>query len=416
MKRALIINSDRMEPVRMLTARPDVELFAIVKPKYSHLYAGIAETHCVSDVGSADEVLAAAYSLMGQVPFDGVLAPLERSVLSAAFVRSYLGIPGMDLGTAAAFANKFVMKRRLRAAGVAVADFAAVPALAELPGIARGLGWPVVLKPAVGAGTQRTWRFSSAEDVRAFLGGPGAQAVAAARAPLLAEHFIDMEAELHCDAIVQDGAAVAFSASRYFRPLLSDIGGFVGSYTLSPGDGLLGQLRGLHERVIRALGMQAGVTHLEVFQTRHGLVVGEVACRPGGGGVPAVVRARQGWDLWGGFIATSLGEEATPRPAAGEGPVTGWLGLPSRNGLIIELSTARDLEAIAGVCRVEMVHRIGQVLAEKVTSTFNAGVAYFAVPDYRAAELLAEQIRSRYRIETMPAQPGKRPALEQKAL
>ncbi len=410
MLRALIINSDRMEPVHLLADRPGVELSAIVKPKYEHLYEGIAKTCPVSDVGHTDEVLSAAYSLMGNLPFRGVLAPLERSVISAAFVRSYLGIWGMGLATAAAFANKFVMKRRLRAAGVPVADFSAVSSLADLPSIARSLGWPVVLKPAVGAGTQRTWSLWSPEDVYTFLHGPGARAVAAAGAPLLAEHYIDMEAELHCDAIVQDSAVVAFSASRYFRPLLAEVGGFVGSYTLSPGDSLHSRLRSLHERVAEVLGMQSGVTHLEVFQTGHGLVVGEVACRPGGGGVPAVILAKHGWDLWRGFVATSLGEEMEIPQAGGSEAVIGWLGLPARNGLLVELSPAGELEAVPGVYRVEMIHRVGQVVAEKITSTFNAGIAYFSVPDYSSAEQIYEQISSSYHIKAVPQQ------LEERAL
>lgn len=374
----------------------------IVKPKYAHLYQGMASIRCVSDVGRTDEVLAAAYSLMGQVPFSGVLAPLERSVISAAFVRSYLGIQGMDVATAAAFANKFVMKRRLCAAGLPVAEFAAVPTLADLPGIARSVGWPVVLKPAVGAGTQRTWLLGSAEDVEAFLRGPAAEVVAGAGVPLLAERYIDMEAELHCDAIVRDGTSAAFSASRYFAPLLGEVGGFVGSYTLAASDPLAGQLRRLHDEVVQALGMRSGVTHLEVFQTRDGLVVGEVACRPGGGGVVSAIRDKHGWDLWRGFAATSLGEQADVCPGGGTDAVTGWLGLPGRNGRIVELTPAGELTAIPGVRRVEMIHQVGQVVAEKVTSTFNSGVAYFEVPGYKAAQQVHEEIISRYHIQTVP--------------
>jgi biotin carboxylase len=400
-KHALIINSDRLEPVHILAERPDVRLSAIVKPKYAHLYAGIAKTHCVSDVSRIDEVIAAAYSLMGDSPFDGVLAPLERSVASAAYVRSHLGIQGMGVEVAASFSNKYVMKRRLCAAGLPVADFAAVPTLADLPRVAPSVGWPIVLKPAVGAGSQHTWRFDGHDDVSAFLSSAAAQALTDARVPLLVERFIEMDAELHCDAIMHDAATVAFSASCYFSPVLRESSGSVGSYTLSADDPRNDELRVLHDLVIQALGMRSGVSHLEVFQTRRGLVIGEIACRPGGGGVAATVRDRHGWDLWRGFVQASLGEQPEITVGGGAKAVTGWLCLPARNGLIMDLTPVGELTAIPGVHHVDMKYEIGQAVSEKISSTFSSGVAYFTANNYREASLIHSEITSRYYIRTV---------------
>jgi ATP-grasp domain-containing protein len=399
LRRVLIVNSDRMEPVRLLAARSDIALSAICKPKYAALYEGIAKVGCVSDVGRLDEVLAAAYSLISGGPFDAVVAALERSVVSAALVRSYFGIQGTGLATAAAFANKLVMKQRLRAAGVPVAGFAPVAGLSRLAAVAEGLGWPVVLKPAVGAGSQRTWRFSTPADVASFLASPAAGPAAAG--PLLAERYVEMTAELHCDAVVCDGRAMAFSASRYFTPLLDTLGGIFGSYTLRADDELLGRLRHLHDEVAGALGLRSGVTHLEVFETPQGLIVGEIACRPGGAGIPVTIRDHCGWDIWQAYVATSLGERVPPPPGDREG-VGGWIGLPGRNGLIVGLTPAEHLAAIPGIRRVDMYHRPGQVVEEKLASTFAAGMAYLSVSSYQEAMEVREKVQSCYRIEALP--------------
>jgi argininosuccinate lyase len=402
-----VINSDRMECVHLLAGMADVRLSAVVKPKYARLYDGIAEVACVSDVANTEEVLVAAYSLMHGEPFHGVIAPLERSIVSAAFVRSYFGMPGMDLATAAGFANKFVMKRRLRAAGIAVADFVGISGGTGLPAAARALGWPVILKPAVGAGAQRTWRLGSGAEVNGFLAGPGPAAIAGT--PMLVESYVPMRAELHCDGVVVDGATVALSASRYFRPLLTDLGGLIGSYTLTESDPLRDELRDLHRRVVEAMGLRSGVTHLEAFLTSSGLVMSEITCRPGGGGIAQVIQMRDGWDIWAAMVATTIGRPvagpATAGPTATSGDaIVGWCGLPGRNGVITELTEPEELMKIDGVCHVDMSHRVGQVVAEKLTSTFNAGVAYFAVADYDAARRVHTELCSRYRIETRPAE------------
>jgi argininosuccinate lyase len=387
-----------------LAGTPSVRLSAIVKAKYAHLYAGVAEVACVSDVASTDEILGAAYSLMRGEPFDAVVAPLERSIVSAAYLRSYLGIPGMDLPTAARFANKFVMKRRLRADGIPVADFTGLADVGELRTVVRALGLPVVLKPAVGAGTQKTWLLRSETDLDEFLAGSGPASVAGV--PMLVERFVPMRTELHCDAVVVDGAVVSFSASRYFCPLLSDMGGLIGSYTLHESDPLHSGLRDLHDRVIGVLGLDSGVTHLESFDTSSGLVMSEVTCRPGGGGVPHVIETKHGWDIWQGLVATALGRPVPVTHRAPDPAVTGWCGLPGRNGVITELTDPDELLRIDGVTRVEMTHRIGQDVSEKMTSTFNAGIAYFTVPDYQRAESVHRELRARYRIRTRAA--GKR--------
>ena len=147
--------------------------------------------------------------------------------------------------------------------------------------------------------------------------------------------------------------------------------------------------------------MRSGVSHLEVFQTRRGLVIGEIACRPGGGGVAATVRDRHGWDLWRGFVQASLGEQPEITVGGGAKAVTGWLCLPARNGLIMDLTPVGELTAIPGVHHVDMKYEIGQAVSEKISSTFSSGVAYFTANNYREASLIHSEITSRYYIRTV---------------
>ena len=402
MSHLLVVTSDRTECVQLAARVPDLRVSVVAKAKYAELYSGLAEVACVSDVTRLDEVLNAAFRLSRGERFGGAVAAIERGIVSAAFVRSYLDVPGMDLTTSARFFNKFVMKSRLRAAGVPVTDFVSIFGCDELPAAVRAVGLPAVLKPTVGAGTKQTWLLESAADVECFLAGPGPASILGV--PMLVERYVPMRAELHCDAVVADGVAVHVSASRYFRPLLADLGGAIGSYTLNDDDPLAHELTALHQRVVGALGMRSGITHLEAFDTGSGLVMSEVTCRPGGGGVAQVIEARHGWDIWAALLATGMGLPVPqPRPAAYPGAVVGWCGLPGRNGLVTHLTGPDELmAAVDGVYRVDMRHRLGQVVSERMTSTFNAGVAFFAVPDYAAAERVHAGLVDHYRVRTRP--------------
>jgi hypothetical protein len=397
-QRVLLINSDRLEPLEILAADPDVQLCAIVKPKYAHLYRDRAEVRCVSDVAQAGEVVNAAQSLAGPKPFDAVVTPLERSIISGGYVRSYLGIPGMGTEVAVGFANKSIMKKRLAAAGVPVSGFRPLRGTADLPAAGAELGWPVVLKPAIGAGTQHTYLIRDAAEAATLVHSSTAVQLDDLGVPLLLERYTAMTGELHADAVVCGGRAVAFSASRYFAPLLGDLGGFIGSYTLHDADPVHAALRTLHDRVTEVLGMVSGITHFEAYETANGLIVGEITCRPGGGGVPTVIRMKHGWDIWRALIATSSGAEPEITVSK-SGEVIGWCGLPGRNGRITALSSAAELTTLPGVVRVDMVHRKGQLVAEKATSTFNSGIAYFAVPDYESAHRVHAGLRATYHIE-----------------
>jgi len=378
------------------------EVHVLIRSKHAHRYPREVHVHHVPDTADIGKVLTVARPLAA-AGLAAVIAVQERALISAAVLRSYYGIPGPDLGVVTGFADKLMMKRRLRARGLPVADFRPVAALAELPAALRALGAAGVFKPAVSAGARNTWVVPTPAAAQALLADPAARALEHSGAGMLLERRVTMDAELHCDAIVEDGRAVAFSASQYFAPLLAEMGGFIGSRTLADHDPRLPRLHGLHDDAVRALGLRSGVTHLEVFDTATGPVIGEITCRPAGGGVPGAVLLKHGWSLWAGLVATALGDPAVPAaPARPDARTAGWCGLPGRNGRITAMTDVREIAAVPGVENVEVHHRVGDVVSEKQTSTFNAAVVTFRVADEAAVDTLLGRLRSIYRIEVEP--------------
>jgi len=100
------------------------------------------------------------------VPFDGVLTFAESAIIATAAVAEALGLPGIGVPAARASRNKVLMHRAHQRAGAPVARFRYTPRLADALSAAAGFGYPVVVKPALGAASNFVFRADSAADLR----------------------------------------------------------------------------------------------------------------------------------------------------------------------------------------------------------------------------------------------------------
>jgi hypothetical protein len=188
-------------------------------------------------------------------------------------------------------------------------------------------------------------------------------------------------AEYQVDAVVQGGRTVFASVSRYFVPVLAHTAGeVVGSRILAPGTLEHRELGALHDRAVRALGLRDGVTHLEVLRSRGRLFVGEIARRPGGGGIADCVAAATGVDLWEHFLRAELNDPARPVPAAAPVPLA-RCDLPVRAGEVTAVTPVEDLFAVEGVVSATVSVRPGDNVPPPRSSAANAGHVVFRLAE-----------------------------------
>jgi len=67
-------------------------------------------------------------------------------------------------------------------------------------------------------------------------------------------------------------------------------------------------IQSLNRRVIEALKIHWGITHLEVYLAQQGLLFGEIALRPPGGYIMNALRHAYAFDPWAAFVAMELDE------------------------------------------------------------------------------------------------------------
>ncbi|MDG4829286.1 ATP-grasp domain-containing protein [Solwaraspora sp. WMMD1047] len=336
-KQVLLLNSDRPEVLRVLRARTDVDLRVMTRPANADVYDG-HRLALVDNFADLTQVQAAAYELAAYGPVDHVIAATEKSVIAAGLVRSLLGVPGPGFDQSLWSAHKRAMKDRLRAAGLPVTAYAQVATLDEVPRAALRTGWPVVVKPVLGTGSNYTYHIHTLDEFAERHRDGAFADLAGLRLPIQVEKAVRFTQEYHCDGVVQDGEVTLAAVSRYFIPPLQTSPYADAGCVVDQTEPFSLEVLDLHRRVAAALGIEAGVTHLEVFRTPSGPVVGEVAIRPGGMGIARMVLHALGVDLWEELVRVSLGEPAAPPVRQPHPQTIGRTRLPARDGLLERVS------------------------------------------------------------------------------
>jgi biotin carboxylase len=384
-------------PERILAAPEISHLTVITEPGHAARYADDVDVRLVDDVQNLELLRQATLEVLRTRRIDRIFSPFELGQSQAGFLRTHFGLPGTDFELAHAFSSKYALKQKMEAAGLPVAGYHLAYGLDQVREAGDHLGWPVVTKPMIGSASLNVCRFADAAEFLRFRAGTAAEPIAALKVPLVVESFVEMTSEYHCDAIVHDGRVLFASASRYLVPVLERTGIF-GSYTLPADDPIRIRLLDLHERAVRAMGLTSGVTHMEFFETGDGLVAGEIACRPAGGGIPEAILQHSGVDLWRACLETALGQE--PKIDAGaEDGVVAHCYLPISPGRIVTMTSRAELMTLPGVTKVEMLWAVGDVVPAPMYSASASALVFFRVDRPDQVMAVASRIYDSFRIE-----------------
>jgi biotin carboxylase len=309
------------------------------------------------------------------VMFDGVGTFWEHTVTQTADLAAALGFPGIPPGAARrSSANKLLMRRRCREAGIAVPPFKVLRGLDELEGALAGFPTPAVVKPVFGDDSFGVMKLESAVGVAA--------AVAECRRTWSRErrafeNFPDLwlleqylpGAMASVDGIVQDGRlqlAGVVEIGMGPEPRFTQSANWLPS-RLSPAqvEGCLSMTR----RVVTALGFDQCGFHCELRVPRQGdPALVEIAARLPGGLIPEAYHRAYGIDLANAMLDLWTGVPAELRADRCRFVLQKGV-FPSRPGVL------RRCDGLARVCR-----RPGIWGVQAVTTPGDPVVTYPEVP------------------------------------
>lgn len=414
MKHVIVTNTGNTRQARQLAERDDLRVLFVTEPRFVDQYPEGTELALVDDLNDPEAATAAVTAARQLGEFTHVLALSERASQAAGHLRSHLGLPGPSFDTVVNCTDKQVMKQRFREAGLPTARHAVAADAAGLAAALRETGYPAIVKPVIGAGADATEVLRSAAElatpaVRAYLDRLANPATTSEKAfPVVVEQYLDVLNEYHCDGLVVDGEVAYVRVSRYLKPVLAyGEGGVFGSHLLDQDSAEAAAVRELHERAVRAVGLRDGVTHFEALETADGILAGEIACRPGGGGIRRMLQLDSGFDSWGAYIASSFGETYEV-PAAAGAPDGGAAdpGLlvemlfPAVRGTVTAISAAEDFAAIPGVVEVDMRLKAGDTVGGLMDSSTVSGLVFARTSAGRDVAALVRDVEAAFRMET----------------
>jgi biotin carboxylase len=398
MKRVLLLNSDNHRVVPLLEKRTDLRLSVITSRPYARFYGPDTDVVRIDDIHDLTGVRLAALEIRRRNPFDHVVSPSEFSLQAGGYLRSYFGLPGPGYDVSNAFSNKYVMKQWLQAAGLPVTPFRQLADLSEAGAAATELGWPVVVKPVIGGGSEDVFVIPDDAALRDLIGSAASESLRRSPYPIIAERFLDITEEFHCDGIVSDGEPRAAPVAKYFAPVLSSVGKVVGSYSLPDAEPDAVRVAEIHHALVKAFGLRDGVTHLEVLKAGGEFVVGEVTHRPGGGGIPELLAHQYGIDIFQTLVDVSIGDGYLGAPRPADDFLVQYI-LPRPRGVVTSISSADELAALPGVEHVDIRQRPGDEDNEVIHSASSAGVVLIRAATQTQARARIDLLSRTYRIE-----------------
>jgi biotin carboxylase len=253
-----------------------------------------------------DEIVTDARKWHKAEHFDGVLSFSESAVLTVATVADALGLPGVGLGTARTSRNKLLMREAHERGDVPRPRFRFVRDLRVALETAEEFGYPVVLKPTLGAASNFVFRIDNPQDLRLRFGQAleGVQRMSwftmepdgIDHGPegLLIESFLEGP-EFLTEALAWDGEVYLGSIVDRVTVEGDTFDDDVHHAPTSLDDAQVAAVQRVVAAAAKAQGIRRSVMHAEVrFHDGQPNIL-EIAVRPGGGGLDHFARISAGY-------------------------------------------------------------------------------------------------------------------------
>lgn len=320
-----------------------------------------------------DDIIAVAKEWHAQEQFDGVLTFSESSVITVAAVADALGLPGIGVPAAVQCRNKLLMRQAHERAGAPIPRYRYVDTEAAAVAAGDEFGYPVILKPTMGAGSNYVFRVDDAsamrEHFRQAVDGiekmfwatsePGGLELGPQG--LLVESFLDGK-EYLIEALAWDDEVYLGSVVDRITAEGATFDDDVhhGPTSLSPD--LLEKVHRAVRLGARAQGLRRSVMHAEVRFHEGEPYLLEIAARVGGGGLDEIARLTAGYDPIRAVADVACGIEPQVRHYQPTGTHIAAMCLISEAGVVEQVDVPAEVSESSKVFLLKITARPGDLI------------------------------------------------------
>ena len=308
MPKLLVVEVDPSGECKKTQYKPFIERgydlhFLIGSAKNAHLYqpnVRIVPGHMAQDFVDAATVW------HEQVNFDAVVTLTEFSVIATSLIASAIGKPGVDLAAALVCRNKFHMRQAHEKGDVRHPAFALVHDTSEAAAFADHIGYPVVIKPTLGAGSEHIYKITNRNQMFEYfpkaVHGISIHSYAdsepriADRGPngLLVEAYLNGN-EHSLEAWVWDGRVTIGAIGDRLSPEANLFDNDIYTMPTRLTNIQIEEICRLVEKAAKAQGITRGVLHPEIRYHEGVPFLVEMGARAGGGPISHMTREAYGY-------------------------------------------------------------------------------------------------------------------------
>lgn len=266
-----------------------------------------ADRYRVAGSKKIDTLVEHAAAWHAEERFDGILTFSESAVVATAAVAAALGLPGIGVEAATVSRNKLLMRMAHERGNVPRPEYAFVADVDAALAAADRFGYPVILKPTLGAASNFVFRVDDADQMRERYRqaseGIGRMSWYAMEADgldlgphgLLVESFLD-GAEYLIEALAWDDEVYLGSIVDRVTIEGDTFDDDVHHAPTSLAPDQVAEVHAVVKAGAHAQGLRRSAMHAEIRFHRGEPRLLEIAARPGGGGLDHMARLSAGYD------------------------------------------------------------------------------------------------------------------------
>lgn len=385
--------------------------FLICSPKLADLYqphVRIPTEHTVS------AYVEEAKQWHESEKFDAVVTMEEFSVMTAAAIAAALDLPGINIDAAKTCRNKFLMRQAHESHGVPHPPFCFAEDLAAALKFGSEIGYPVIIKPTLGAGSEHIYRIDGPEQMQerfqeAKAGALGnsfsvVEPLIEDRGPngILVEAFLD-GSEHSLEAFVWDGeifiGAIGDRLSPEGQTFDNDI------YTMPSrlDQAEIEKIRLIVQKATKAQGITRGILHPEIRYHNGEPYLVEMAARAGGGPISHMTRRAYNYCAFQASFEVSLGLKPQINELAETGNVVVAIAMICNEGRVESITVPDDAKTHPRVIYFQVFRKPGDVNLRPPNGNDLLGQITASGSSVEEAYSLAESIFKKIQVTLGPA-------------
>ncbi|MEA2194652.1 MAG: hypothetical protein QOG42_1086 [Solirubrobacteraceae bacterium] len=332
-----------------------------------------AERYRIAGTKDAAGMIAAAREWHRVERFDGVISFSEAAVIAVAAIAEALELPSIGVAAAVNSRNKLRMREAHAAHAAPHPAFRLVESVEAALAAGEQFGYPVILKPTLGAGSCFVFRADTPDELRdcyehaaagiedMYWSASEVDGIDLGPRGLLVESFLDGR-ELLIEAVAWDGelylGSVVDRITQEGATFEDDV--HHAPTNLDPID-----LERVHRVVAagtRAQGLRRSVMHAEVRFHRGEPYLLEIAARAGGGGLDEIARITAGYDPIAAVVDVACGRRPRVRHFDPTGVHTASMCLLCDAGLLERIDVPAKVSEHDDVFLLKITARRGDLI------------------------------------------------------